>query len=61
MKPALLFGALSLAGVVLAILKLQGAIAWAWPWVLAPIWLQVVLMAVLFAASILFDKYLGDL
>jgi hypothetical protein len=42
---------------VLTILKIVGVIAWAWGWVLAPIWSMWFLMALAFVATLYYPTY----
>ena len=42
--------------VVFIILKLVGVINWSWWWVLAPLWIELILMVVLLIGYLLFMK-----
>lgn len=40
-------GFVGLLTIVFIVLKLTGVIAWSWGWVLAPIWISVIIHAVI--------------
>lgn len=46
-------GFTGLLTIVFILLKLTGYIAWSWLWVLAPMWISVVLVVVIFIVLIL--------
>lgn len=51
-------GIFDVVGIVFIILKLVGVINWSWWWVLAPIWIPVVLvLLILFLVWLTDDKY----
>ena len=41
--------------IVLIVLKLIGVINWGWGWVLAPLWIPVLLVVIGFLVSLIFD------
>ena len=41
--------------VVFIVLKLIGVIDWGWGWVLAPLWIPVLLVVIGFLVSLIFD------
>ena len=41
-------GITDVLGVVFIVLKLAGVIQWKWVWVLAPLWIELILIGVLF-------------
>ena len=47
-----------LAG-VLAALKLAGIVAWGWLWVLAPLWVPLVVVAGVLLVALLVGLYIG--
>lgn len=49
-------GGITLTGLLLVafiVLKLCGVIAWPWVWVLAPLWIPIAVVAVVFLVSII--------
>lgn len=55
-------GFLGLLALVFITLKLIGVITWSWAWVLAPIWIPIVLVCAFLLAGLLFiiGKHLYD-
>lgn len=52
-----------LLGLVFVTLKLTGVIAWSWLWVLAPFWIPVGIVAVLFLLSVVclgLDSFIAE-
>ncbi len=41
--------------IVFIVLKLIGVINWSWSWVLAPLWIPVLLVVIGFLVSLIFD------
>ena len=41
--------------IVFIVLKLIGVINWSWGWVLAPLWIPVLLVVIGFLVSLIFD------
>lgn len=41
--------------IVFIVLKLIGVINWSWVWVLAPLWIPVLLVVIGFLVSLIFD------
>ena len=41
--------------IVFIVLKLIGIINWSWGWVLAPLWIPVLLVVIGFLVSLIFD------
>ena len=41
--------------IVFIVLKLIGVINWGWGWVLAPLWIPVLLVVIGFLVSLIFD------
>lgn len=41
-------GLLDVLAVIFIVLKLLGVITWSWVWVLSPIWIQLVIVAIIF-------------
>ena len=41
--------------IVFMVLKLIGVINWSWGWVLAPLWIPVLLVVIGFLVSLIFD------
>lgn len=50
---------LSLLGVAFVIMKLLGCITWSWWWVLAPFWIPLCMVLVIFFVAILFLSILA--
>ena len=44
---------LSILGIVFIVLKLCGIITWSWKWVLAPFWIQLIIIVVLLVSLII--------
>lgn len=42
--------------IVFIVLKLIGVINWGWGWVLAPLWIPVLLVVIGFLVSLIFDR-----
>ena len=42
--------------IVFIVLKLIGVINWSWGWVLAPLWIPVLLVVIGFLVSLIFDR-----
>jgi uncharacterized membrane protein len=53
-------GILGILAVVCIVLKLTGYIAWSWLWVLAPLWIPVVIGAVLLILFVIFASSSDD-
>ena len=51
-------GFCGLLAIVFIVLKLVGVISWPWVWVLAPIWIPIVLGVVIVVLGIVFFKWL---
>lgn len=49
-------GFTGLLAVAFIVLKLTGAISWSWWWVLAPLWLPIIVGLVLIAVSLVYLK-----
>ena len=52
-------GIITIIQIVLIILKLCGLIDWSWKWVLAPLWIGLILALILFILAILFFKWIS--
>jgi len=52
-------GFTGLLQIAFIILKLVGVIKWKWIWVLAPFWIELVLVAILVIAIVILKKKLG--
>lgn len=50
-------GLLDVLAVIFIVLKLLGVITWSWVWVLSPIWIQLVIVAIVFIVILI--KALG--
>ena len=48
-------GFFSLLGLLFIALKLVGVIGWSWLWVLAPIWLPILIAIIIILAAVIFD------
>lgn len=53
-KVTVQFPILGILGIVFIALKLTGHIAWSWWWVLAPFWIPLALVAVIFVVALIF-------
>lgn len=51
-------GLLDVLVVIFIVLKLLGAITWSWVWVLSPIWIQLVIVAIVFIVILVKDHWL---
>lgn len=52
-------GGISFSGLLLIafiVLRLTNVIKWSWLWVLAPLWVPIVLFIVIYSIAILFNK-----
>ena len=48
-------GLLDVLVVIFIVLKLLGVITWSWVWVLSPIWIQLVIVAIVFIVILVKD------
>ena len=51
-------GLLDVLAVIFIVLKLLGVITWNWVWVLSPIWIQLVIVAIVFIVILVKDHWL---
>lgn len=51
-------GLLDVLAVIFIVLKLLGVIIWSWVWVLSPIWIQLVIVAIVFIVILIKDPWL---
>ena len=51
-------GLLDVLVVIFIVLKLLGVITWSWVWVLSPIWIQLVIVAIVFIVILIKDPWL---
>ena len=51
-------GVLDVLVVIFIVLKLLGVITWSWVWVLSPIWIQLVIVAIVFIVILVKDHWL---
>lgn len=51
-------GLFDVLAVIFIVLKLLGVIGWSWVWVLCPIWIQLVILAVILIAIAIKDPWL---
>lgn len=51
-------GLLDVLAVIFIVLKLLGVITWSWVWVLSPIWIQLVIVAIVFIVILIKDPWL---
>lgn len=51
-------GLLDVLAVIFIVLKLLGVITWSWVWVLSPIWIQLVIVAIIFIVILIKDPWL---
>lgn len=51
-------GLLDVLAVVFIVLKLLGVITWSWVWVLSPIWIQLVIVEIVFIVILIKDPWL---
>ena len=51
-------GLLDVLVVIFIVLKLLGVITWCWVWVLSPIWIQLVIVAIVFIVILVKDHWL---
>lgn len=51
-------GLLDVLAIVFIVLKLLGVITWSWVWVLSPIWIQLVIVAIVFIVILIKDPWL---
>lgn len=51
-------GLLDVLVVIFIVLKLLGVITWSWVWVLSPIWIQLVIVAIVFIVILVKDHWL---
>lgn len=50
-------GFVGLLTIAFIVLKLLGVITWSWVWVLAPMWIEAILVIVLLAVVLLADRW----
>jgi hypothetical protein len=50
-------GTLSTIQTIFIVLKLVGAISWSWWWVLSPLWIPLVALAIFLFVIYVIDKY----
>ena len=50
-------GFTGLLTIAFIVLKLVGVISWSWVWVLAPIWIDAILVVLLLAVLIIADRW----
>lgn len=50
-------GPLDVLVVIFIVLKLLGVITWSWVWVLSPIWIQLVIVAIVFIVILVKDHW----
>ena len=50
-------GFVGLLTIAFIVLKLLGVITWSWVWVLAPMWIDAILVIVLLAVVLLVDRW----
>ena len=48
-------GVCDVLAVVFIVLKLIGVIDWSWWWVLAPVWIPVIIVVIVFIVAIIID------
>lgn len=51
-------GLLDVLVVIFIVLKLLGVITWSWVWVLSPIWIQLVIVEIVFIVILVKDHWL---
>lgn len=51
-------GLLDVLVVIFIVLKLLGVITWSWVWALSPIWIQLVIVAIVFIVILVKDHWL---
>ena len=51
-------GLLDVLVVIFIVLKLLGVITWSWVWVLSPIWIQLVIVEIVFIVILIKDPWL---
>lgn len=51
-------GLLDVLAVIFIVLKFLGVITWSWVWVLSPIWIQLVIVAIVFIVILIKDPWL---
>jgi hypothetical protein len=51
-------GLLDVLAVIFIVLKLLGVITWSWVWVLSPIWIQLVIVEIVFIVILIKDHWL---
>lgn len=51
-------GLLDVLAVIFIVLKLLGVITWSWVWVLSPIWIQLVIVEIVFIVILIKDPWL---
>ena len=61
MQGSISIGLGTILGVVFLVLKLLGVIAWPWIWVLAPFWIGIALVLVIFIITLLFAGIVSKL
>lgn len=50
--PTMSFPLAGILGLIFITLKLTGVIAWSWVWVLAPFWIPIIFVIILFTIAI---------
>ena len=51
-------GVLDILALIFIVLKLSGLITWSWMWVLSPIWIQLVIVLLIFLVFFIRDPWL---
>ena len=57
-KTSIGLGLLAVLAVIFIVLKLLGVITWSWVWVLSPIWIQLVIVEIVFIVILIKDPWL---
>ena len=57
-KTSIGLGLLDVLAVIFSVLKLLGVITWSWVWVLSPIWIQLVIVEIVFIVILIKDPWL---
>lgn len=50
-------GFIGLLTIVFIVLKLLGVISWSWLWVLAPLWIEIILVILLLVGLVFFEVH----
>ena len=50
------FGWLDLLGIIFIVLKLCKVITWPWVWVLCPIWISLIIVAIMIIAILIINR-----